>query len=400
MSDPLKVVFVDPAEKSRDELKSLLLGIDSVWIEADCSRYEFFTEIVKSSSPDIAIINLDSDLEKALRTIETIRSSVANCETLAISKSTDGQSILRAIRAGAKEYLNSPVDKQELIDAIARLRICLADDGHQETTTKSKVVVVAGCSGGVGSTSIAVNLAAHMASDSNKRVLLMDLDLALGDTDIYLDLIPEYTLIDVVQNADRLDESLLEKTLTKHESGLFLLPRPVQLHELEDVTEKGLATTIELMKSHYTHLVIDISKSYSILDHLALVAATDVLMVTQLDLPCLRNVVRLMMSFEETEGLKEKCKVVMNRTGLNTGQISISKAETTIGGEIYWQIPNDYRVMVDVRNNGVPLIKEAPKAAITSAIIKLSEKLCGSNADDKKSEKGGKRSLFGFGSKR
>ena len=120
MSDPLKVVFVDPAEKSRDELKSLLLGIDSVWIEADCSRYEFFTEIVKSSSPDIAIINLDSDLEKALRTIETIRSSVANCETLAISKSTDGQSILRAIRAGAKEYLNSPVDKQELIDAIAR----------------------------------------------------------------------------------------------------------------------------------------------------------------------------------------------------------------------------------------------------------------------------------------
>jgi pilus assembly protein CpaE len=398
MSEALKVVFVDPAEGSRDSLKSMLLGIDSLWMEADCSRYEFFTEIVKSSTPDIAIINLDSDLEKAIRTIETIRSTVPACSLLAVSKSTDHKHILRAIRAGAKEYLNTPIDREELMESIRRM-VTETKSGTAESKNPCRVITVGGCSGGVGSTSIAVNLAAHFASDPAKRVILMDFDLSLGDTDIYLDMIPEYTLLDVVQNVDRLDESLLEKTLTKHHSGLYLLPRPVQLHDLEDIRAQDMAVMIDMIKSFYTHVVIDISKSYSQFDQLALKAASDVLMITQLDLPCLRNVVRLMMSFEQTEGLKEKTRVVMNRTGLNSGQVSLSKAEGFIGCDVYWQIPNDYKVMIDVRNNGVPLITDAPKAGITTAIKGLGDKLCGF-AVEESSESSGKRSLFGFGSKR
>ena len=95
----------------------------------------------------------------------------------------------------------------------------------------------------------------------------------------------------------------------------------------------------------------------------ALQMANHVLLVTQLDLPCLRNVVRLMMSFGEIEGMKDKVKIVVNRVGLDTGQISLKKAQETIGREIFWQLPNDYRTMVEVRNNGVPLIEQAPKAA-------------------------------------
>jgi pilus assembly protein CpaE len=94
-------------------------------------------------------------------------------------------------------------------------------------------------------------------------------------------------------------------------------------------------------------------------------------MVTQLDLPCLRNVVRLMMSFVDVEGLKEKIKIVVNRVGLDSGQISLKKAKETIGGEIFWQVPNDYRVMSEVRNNGVPLIQQAPKSTITHSILGL-----------------------------
>ena len=86
------------------------------------------------------------------------------------------------------------------------------------------------------------------------------------------------------------------------------------------------------------------------------------LLVTQLDLPCLRNVVRLLMTFDEDDALREKVKVVVNRVGLDSGQISLKKAQETIGRDIFWQVPNDYRVMVEVRNNGVPLLQHAPKA--------------------------------------
>ena len=84
-----------------------------------------------------------------------------------------------------------------------------------------------------------------------------------------------------------------------------------------------------------------------------------------------------MMSFKETSKFDEKVKIVVNRVGYDTGQISLRKAQETIGREIFWQIPNDYRVMVEVRNNGVPLVQQAPKAAITQSINQLAVALGG-----------------------
>jgi pilus assembly protein CpaE len=99
--------------------------------------------------------------------------------------------------------------------------------------------------------------------------------------------------------------------------------------------------------------------------------------VTQLDLPCLRNVVRLLMSFEEIEGLQDKVEIIVNRAGLDSGQISLKKAKETLGRELFALLPNDYRTMVEVRNNGKPLIVQAPKAPITLAIRELASKLFG-----------------------
>ena len=99
-----------------------------------------------------------------------------------------------------------------------------------------------------------------------------------------------------------------------------------------------------------------------------------------------------MMSFDHIPNLKSKVKVIVNRVGFGSGQISLKKAQETIGSDIYWQLPNDYRVMVEVRNNGVPLIEQAPKAPITQSIGDLADALCGAaGADD--DDKGGKSKL-------
>ena len=141
------------------------------------------------------------------------------------------------------------------------------------------------------------------------------------------------------------------------------------------ITPDDLRRVIGLLKATFTHLVLDLSKGYSANDMLALELATHILLVTQLDLPCLRNVVRLMMSLSEMEGIGEKVKIVVNRAGLDHGQITLKKAEETIGKEIFWQLPNDYRTMIEARNNGVPLIEQSPKAAITQSIAGLAAAL-------------------------
>jgi pilus assembly protein CpaE len=84
-----------------------------------------------------------------------------------------------------------------------------------------------------------------------------------------------------------------------------------------------------------------------------------------------------MLSFAEDEGLKDKVKIVVNRVGLDSGAISLKKAQETMGREIFWQLPNDYKTMVEVRNNGVPLIDQAPRASITQALCALAENLTG-----------------------
>jgi pilus assembly protein CpaE len=375
MGNAQRIAVVDPKDASRDALKSALLGLDTVWLEAECSRYEFFTDVVAQTNPDIGFVAIDSNPDKALELVAELTKSAPECAILVTSSSTDGNLILRAMRAGAKEFLTQPPKPEDV--AAALQRVARQRRGATSKERGCMVIAVTGATGGVGATSLAVNLGCGLAATPEHSVVLVDLDLALGDADVFLDTIPEYTLTDVSQNVARLDLTLLKRSLTKHDSGLYLLPRPVQLEDARLITPDDMTRVIGLLKATFTHIIIDTSKGFNALDMFALKEADTVLLVTQLDLPCLRNVVRLMMSFKEAGKLDEKVKIVVNRVGYETGQISLKKAQETIGREIYWQIPNDYRVMVEVRNNGVPLIQQAPKAAITQSICQLGDDLCG-----------------------
>jgi len=374
MSNVLRLAIVDPNDSSRETLKKMLLGMDMIWLEAECSRYEFFSDVLAQTSPDIGLVAIDRDPAKALELVAKVTQSSPDCSILVVSSSNDGNVILQAMRAGAKEFLPQPVRIEDLLSALGR--ISERRYGRGENRPRGcQVIAVAGAAGGVGTTTVAVNVGCALSRDEKNSAVLVDLDLCLGDADVFLDTIPDYTLVDVAQNVTRLDFSLLKRSLTKHSSGLFLLPRPVQLEDVTLITAEDLQRVIGLLKASFTHLVLDLSKSYSRIDMVALEMANHILLVTQLDLPCLRNVVRLMMSLGTMENMTEKVKIVVNRAGLDGGQITLKKAQDTIGREIFWQVPNDYRTLSEARNNGVPLIEHAPKAAATQAILGLAAAL-------------------------
>ncbi len=399
MSNVLRLALVDPDDTQRESMKSMLLGMDMIWLEAECSRYEFFGDVVAQTTPDIGLVCIDTDPEKALELVAQLGEASPACAVLVVSSSSDGNLILQALRAGAKEFLTRPVRIEDLLGALGRISERRTGNGSGRPRG-SQVIAVAGATGGVGTTSVAVNLGCALAAHEMNSVALIDLDLCLGDADVFLDTIPDYTLVDVAQNVTRLDFTLLKRSLTKHSSGLYLLPRPVQIEDVRLIGAEDLQRVIGLLKATFTHLVLDLSKSFSNIDMMALEMANHILLVTQLDLPCLRNVVRLMMSFGEMDNMAGKVRIVVNRAGLEQGQITLKKAEETIGKEIFWQLPNDYRTMVEVRNNGVPLLEQAPKTAITQSVVGLARAL----ASDEKAlpaEAPGKRSvlerLFSFG---
>jgi len=399
MKHVIRLAIVDPKDSSRSSLKNMLLGIDTVWLDAECSSYEYFADVALQTQPDIALISLDSNAEVALELVARLTRDLPSCSVLCVSGSSEGSLILRAMRAGAKEFLNFPLSLEDFLGALDRIRITVGNrtgDGHSKS---SQVFTIAGVSGGVGCTSLAINLACVLAQQPRNNVAIIDLDLALGDADVWLDIIPDYTIQDVAENINRLDYALLKRSLTKHECGAFLLPRPVHMETRAPFTPDELRRVIALLKATFTHLVIDVSKSFNPLDIAAMEASDAILLVTQLDLPCLRNVVRVLQFFDQQEKVADKVKVVVNRLGLQDTQISLSKALETIGRQVYWQVPNDYGTMVESRNNGVPLLTYAPKARLTKEIERLAAALDAGNAPEKTvtvEEQKPKKRLFSF----
>jgi pilus assembly protein CpaE len=399
MKDVQRVAIVDPSDSTREPLRNLLLGIEAVWLEAECSRYEFFVDVAKQSTPDLAVIALDADQQKAVQLIAQMTAEFPGMPILAVSARGDGQLILQALRSGAKEFLTQPVVLEELIGALQRLKQSrVSADGSPSSNGTSKieslVVAVVGSRGGVGSTSIAVNVGCNLAQNPQYNVALVDLDLALGDADVALDLIPDYTLADVALNIDRLDMTFLRRSLSKHATGLSLLPHPVQMEDIGLIHEDHLQRVIGLLRASYTHLIFDLSKRFTPTDWTAIRMADVVLLIAQLELTSLRNVVRMLHTLGTEVSLAEKVRVVVNRVGSEDCDITMKKAEETIGQQVFWQVPNDYRSMLGARNAGVPLLQHAPKSKLQTSLAELSSALCGKDAANQPKKE--KRGFFSF----
>lgn len=397
MKDVQRVTIVDPSDVTREPLRNLLLGIETVWLEAECARYEFFIDVAKQANPDLVVISLDSDHNKALHLIQQLKVEFPGLPILAVSGRGDGQAILQALRAGANEFLTQPVVLEELLMALQRLRrsrgVGAGGEPGVNGNVQSLVVAVIGSRGGVGCTSLAINLGVNLAQDPNHNVALIDLDLALGDCDVALDLMPDYTLADVAINIDRLDMAFLRRSLCKHSSGLSLLPHPVQMEDIGLIHEDHLQRVIGLLRASYTHLIFDLSKRFTPTDMTAMRMSDVVLLIAQLELTSLRNVVRMLHTLGNEEGVAEKIRVVINRIGSEDSDITLQKAEETIGQQVYWQIPNDYKAMMGARNAGLPLLTHAPKSKAHTSLMQMSNDLCGKTIQEPVKKKTG---IFGW----
>ena len=371
MKNVVRIAVVDPDDKTRSQIKTMILGLDSVWLEAECSRYEFFTDVIMQTQPDLALINIDDNPDQGLALVAKLAQEAPTCQIIVLSNSQEGSLILQSMRNGAKEFMNFPLKIDDFLSALERIKQSIGANNKDGKVRNSQVITVAGVCGGVGCTSLATNMASNLAQNEENSVVMIDMDLALGDADVWLDMIPDYTIQDVADNISRLDYSLLKRSLTKHDCGLFLLPRPIQIEENLPLNSEQMRRVIALLKATFTHLVIDLSKAFTPLDMAIIDVSDNVLVVTQLDLPCLRNIVRILQFLDQRDGTKEKVKVIANRIGLDDHSISLNKALEAIGRDIFWQLPNDYSNMVESRNNGVPLVTQAPRAKLTKSIDQL-----------------------------
>ena len=380
-----RIAIVDPSETSREALRALLLGVDFVWLEAECARYEYFYEVVKQATPDMVVISLDADRTKALQMISQLAADYPKMPMLTIS--SDHQALLESLQRGARYFLTQPVGLEDLLTALRRAlnesgSFMTAPGQVSQTPQNSSMIAMLGSRGGVGCTTLGVNLAATLAAEPTNNVALIDLDLALGDADIVLDMsaIDTLSMADLARKIERLDMNYLKRAAAKHpETGVSLLRHPLEMHEISLIHEGHVERILNLLRISYPTLILDLSKALLPTDLVAMRMADTILLTAQLELSSLRNVVRLMHLLGQEDNLADRVKIIINRVGSEAIEegISLKKAEEVIGKPIYWQIPNDSKAMIAARIAGEPLVTHNPKCRAQLAISGLAQTLVG-----------------------
>lgn len=330
-----------------------------------------------SSGPtDLLIMELSRRPENDFARIEALLTA-AHAREIFLTGETPGPAILmQAMRLGVKEFLAPPLNEKEILAALTRFCQRAEKSSPAAPAKNGKVISVCGSKGGVGTTTVAVNLAVTCSGGpSPMSVALLDMNTLFGEIPLFLEISPKFHWGEITKNIERLDNTFLMNVLTRHRSGVHVLPSPAYLNGHHSPTPAIMQRLLALMRQLFDVVIIDGGQSLNDAALKGLQLSDEVLLVSTLSLPCLSNTNRLLQSFTDLGYIKkDRIKVILNRY-LKKSEISIEEAEAGISQNIFWCIPNDYKTTMAAINSGKPLVELSPASPISESFAGLSEKL-------------------------
>jgi pilus assembly protein CpaE len=298
-----------------------------VALPAQSVRYEDALAAVRKQKPDVVITGFDQDFEEAIRIAPQVLTEHARAHLVALSARTDPERIRAAMRAGYREFVVLPDDAELLRQAVHEALYQGGDDEDH-----GEVVTLWGSKGGVGTTFLAVNLAAELSPVH--RVCVVDLDFSMGDVAAFLDLSPSQTFSDVLRNLNRLDERMLAGSVTVHPSKVHVLAQPGDLEQREEVKGDAVMRVLTAVAKSYQYCLVDCG---SRMDESALTAATvadRILLITTPDVPGIKNTWRRLQLLERLGIEKSRAFVVLNRWDRKEAPFSLSDVESNLGCKV------------------------------------------------------------------
>jgi pilus assembly protein CpaE len=374
MKDLVRIILVDPGEESRGASHRVLRGMPELWLAETFSSYQDAAQRAGECGAQVTVVAIDHEPNQAIDLIGRLIAAKPEAVILPASRHTESSVILRCLRAGAREFLALPIVADELLRCIARLTRG-RDDSQIFKMQGPRVLAVTGAAGGIGCTTLAVNLAATLAANKQKESILVDGDLMFGTVDACLDIVPDRTLTDVIGNLDRLDLTLLKRSIIQHSSGLYVLPHPHSMQEAAAVDPETLRRLLAMLRAAFETVIIDTSIGLHASDFTAFEAADLILIVVMLELLCLRNTARLINLFQQFDGLVDKLRLVANRVGSFESEISPKKAEEILKMPITWQLPLANKVFQESRIQGAPLSEVARGSRPHQVILEMARSL-------------------------
>ncbi len=360
------LVSDDPADPVTSRLRTILRArVD----EQGPATAEFaaVAQRLPEVGADLIVVVLSSNVEGGLRTLRQVRPLTPGY-VLVVGQASDAELIMRALHEGADHYLSETDLEKGLDNVLARWQI---RSGTQKPA--GRVIALLATSGGTGTSTLAVNIAAVLARDHGKCALI-DLKSGKGDLAALLDLEQAFHLADLCRNVGRLDQAMFEKVLTPHASGVHLLASPQAYGDARLVNPQGVGEVLTLATKLFPHVVVDLEDCFHEEQVLILRQASVILLVSRLDFTSLRNVRRIRDQLSEVGVDRSVVRLAINRQG-QPNELPAQEAEEALGGQRAIYVPDDPRTINGANNTGVPAVLKAPTAKVSQAIVALTKDL-------------------------
>jgi pilus assembly protein CpaE len=298
----------------------------------------------EGAQPDIVLIDVRGQ-HRLPSTLPLLKRKHPSINVIVIASTIDAALMLEAMRAGVNECIAEPLAQAEVSAAVNRLL------GQRTMAAAGTVFAFVGAKGGVGTTTMAVNVATSLASLSSGRALLIDLHQVYGDAAVFLGAGSRFSIGDAVENLHRFDGAFFNSLLARTVSGVDLLAsadRP----SAKPIDAKRLASVVEFAATQYPYTVLDVPRSDStVIDSLD--QASTIVVVANQELATVTNAGR-MSSALRSRYRKAKVMTVINRTDRRS-EIGHQDIERAVGGAISFQVPSDYRRALNAIHKGRPL---------------------------------------------
>ncbi len=368
----LKVAMLSYSPESLESLRKMISAWDgAVAITGTEGELEIAAPLAEQERPDVLVVDSRCEHSAALGVLESTTARYPAMTVILLCPDPSAELMRDAMRIGVRELLPAPPEPHALLTALERVRQRL--DLSKTPRKAGRVMSWIACKGGSGATFLASNFAYALAAQDGKRVALIDLNLQFGDGALFLsDQAPQTTLSDVVRQIRRLDSALLASSMIHVTPDCHVLAAPENLAEAGLIKPEHLDTLLSVAASHYDYVVLDLGRSLDALSLRALDKSETIYLVIQLTLPFIRDCKRLIHALTSLGYSRDKISLVVNRHEKG-GDITIQDAERVLGQKVAKIIPNSYRAVAASVNQGVPLLKLAPRDPVARALVELAE---------------------------
>jgi pilus assembly protein CpaE len=384
----VRVVVIAPADGLDQEWISGLQSDPGVNVLARVGVLQRGIEAVQQLQPNIVVIDRAVEqIEETLRAIDAV-APLTLC--VAVLAQQDMASVRRLVTAGARDILIKPLHHRELVASLRQ--VIAAEEGRRQRagqpsllvqhqrSKRGKVIVVMGPKGGVGSTTVATNLAIALKHVGGSDVALADFSLQFGDVAVLLNLWSKHTLHDLSVHYDTLDDSLLDRVLVPHASGVKVLLAPGEPEAAADMNGQRAKAIVQALRSRFGYVVID---CWSFLDEITetlMANADQVLLVTTPEVPALKNTKQALEYFTRHGVHRDNMALVLNRFPSVKG-VTLQDIQQHLRHPIQANLPSDGPAVTYAANKGVPVVHSHPQSWVAQSFLKLAAWIAGDTVE-------------------